>query len=100
VEAGQAGSYGSVGVGTGGMVSRGGGGIGREVDGTGGVVIGVLVTECVDGAALLDGLGEADGDRSGRGEYRAVTGVEVPARSGAAPIPPAPPGTLAWDTLR
>ena len=81
----------SVGVGTGGMSSAGGGADEAEPLPEGVVVI--------DGALVAGVAGDVAAGAPGRGgwdEYRAgVTGWDVTIRSGAAPMPPAPPGALA-----
>jgi hypothetical protein len=83
----------SVGVGTGGSVS---GGHADRV--TTGAVVGAVVAA---GATLAGTVPAGDAEvldpgRGGCEEYStAVTGCEVAACAGAAPIPPAPPGALA-----
>jgi hypothetical protein len=85
-----------VGVGTGGSVSVGGGGwdavvLGAGAAETGAALAGTALSTTSDGA--VDGLLEVD-------EYSTVvTGRDVDARSGAAPMPPAPPGALAAGGL-
>jgi hypothetical protein len=82
----------SVGVGTGGIVSVG-------VNGDDAVPVGVGATG--DIGAPLEGAGTggvetAAAGRGGREEYwTGVPGSDVPVRSGAVPMPPAPPGALA-----
>jgi hypothetical protein len=85
----------SVGVGTGGMVSTGGGA--DEVEPVGEGAAGT------SGPVEVDVDGGVDGDAPGRGgwdEYwTGVTGCEVAMRSGAVPMPPAPPGALATGSF-
>ena len=79
-----------VGVGTGGSVSAGGNEGEAVAVGVGAAGIGGA-TEVGDGG----GVETAAPGRGGREEYStAVTGWDVAVRSGAVPMPPAPPGAL------
>jgi hypothetical protein len=81
----------SVGVGTGGISSTGGGDEEAEALGTGAVVINVAVEAGVIGSVEAGAPG-----RGGWDEYwTGATGCDVVTCSGAAPMPPAPPGALA-----
>ena len=80
-----------MGVGTGGIVSTGGGEDEAEPVGEGATEIGDAVA-----AGVAGDVDVAPPGRGGLAEYwTGVTGRDVTRGSGAAPMPPAPPGALA-----
>jgi hypothetical protein len=82
----------SVGVGTGGMFSTGAGEDVAEAAGDGAVVVNGAVEEGVLGGVAAGAPGRGGCDEE---YWTGVTGWDVVTRSGAAPMPPAPPGALA-----